>query len=81
MGVHRLKRHDDDGYDRVIASYHRCPSATRDPDGGTNDVLEFWPYQTGQGMPSGIPFPVKAECPACREVVTEWFEWTNLFIT
>lgn len=79
-GVHRLKRPDDDGFDSVVCTYHRCRAARRGEDGETNDVLEFWPFQAGQGMPAGVAFPVQAECPACREIVTEWFEWTNLFI-
>ena len=74
--IHWLSRDDEDGRDKVYIVYHRCrKGADHKRLGLPKDLVEFWVYSQGLGMPTGVPFPVTSECPACQEPVTAWFGW------
>jgi hypothetical protein len=73
---YRIRRDDNDGYDTVYRDYHRCKAGAKEE----NDVLEFWPHYSGKGLPAGVPFVVRAECPACHEWVPAMFEWSSNLI-
>lgn len=87
---HEVPASRRDDPEMVVATHHRCPPDKRkdllDPYTGEydrarmtdeDDLILLDVFSQGQGFPTGVPFQVHEECPACHEWVHIWFVWTG----
>jgi hypothetical protein len=72
-----IYRPSDDGLEKEYLVHHRCEGSR-----GEEDVLVYWPFAGGMGMPTGVPWYTESEdpCGNCGAYVGAWFAWKSSII-